>query len=1072
MSFEREARTVDYTSKKGLVHEEFVPPNDSAEWLRSLIDNRSVAGASEDFWNRVELFEKRKDAQLAKDVIIALPLELTSEQNIALVREFVEQYVTARGMVGDWVYHDAPGNPHVHLMTSIRPITEDGFGSKNIPKFGPDGKLMRDNHGKIAYAHWAWGLEEFNSFRDGWFSCQNRHLALAGLDICIDGRSFEKQGIPLVPTIHLGVGTKAIERRSKANNQIISLERLQWQEAICAEDARRIQRRPEIVLDLVSREKSVFDERDVAKVLSRYFDDPALFHQLLVRTLQSPKALRLEQEQIDPVTGERTPCKYTTRELIRLESEMMRRVAWLATRSTHVVQDTTLKATLARHCWLSQEQKAAFDHVVGAKGIGVVIGRAGAGKTTMMKAAREAWEAAGLRVVGGALAGKAAEGLEKDAGVPSRTLSSWELRWDKGVDGIDKRTVFVLDEAGMVSSRQMAALLATVARHNAKIVLVGDPDQLQPIEAGAAFRAIAHRIGYAELETVHRQREQWMRDASLDLARGNLEEAVSAYRAHGKIIGTDLKSEAIATLIADWAKDFDPTKTTLMLAHLRRDVRTLNEMARAKLIDQGIIAEGSMFRTENGIRRFATGDQIVFLKNDALLGVKNGMLGKVIEAAPSRLIAEVGRGRNRRQFTIEERTYNSVAHGYATTIHKSQGMTVDRVKVLGSLSLDRHLTYVAMTRHREDLLFYFGKQSMEKAGGLIKVLSRRNAKEITLDYASATHYRQALYFAEARGLHLVNVARTIARDHLEWTVRQKERFAILAQRLVAIGMKLTDSIRATVSLPQDTTTWSAMVSGIATFENSTEQAVGAKLESDSALKAAWEEVSMRFHLVYAQPETAFKAVNADKMLENETYAKSTLVQISSHPELYGALKGKTGWFASRADAQDRNRAEDNIRALGSSLGSYLRLLAEARKHYHREEIMDRQKASISIPTLSATALTKLELIRDAIDRNDRSSALRLAIADDAIKAELAGFTNAISMRFGERSMLSLDAKDTNGKTFQSITAGMTSRQKAEVRSAWSIMRTAQQLAAYQRSEDAMKKAEALRQTLGKGISIC
>ena len=88
-----------------------------------MIADRSVSGASEAFWNKVEVFEKRSDAQLAKDVTIALPVELTAEQNIALVRDFVERHITANGMVADWVYHDAPGNPHVHLMTTLRPLT-------------------------------------------------------------------------------------------------------------------------------------------------------------------------------------------------------------------------------------------------------------------------------------------------------------------------------------------------------------------------------------------------------------------------------------------------------------------------------------------------------------------------------------------------------------------------------------------------------------------------------------------------------------------------------------------------------------------------------------------------------------------------------------------------------------------------------------------------------------------------------------------------------------------------------------------------------------------------------------
>jgi ATP-dependent exoDNAse (exonuclease V) alpha subunit len=111
------------------------------------------------------------------------------------VRDFVASHITAKGMVADWVYHDAPGNPHVHLMTTLRPLTEDGFGAKKVAVLGPDGKPLRNDAGKIVYELWAGSAEDFNAFRDGWFVCQNKHLALAGLDIRIDGRSYEKQGI-------------------------------------------------------------------------------------------------------------------------------------------------------------------------------------------------------------------------------------------------------------------------------------------------------------------------------------------------------------------------------------------------------------------------------------------------------------------------------------------------------------------------------------------------------------------------------------------------------------------------------------------------------------------------------------------------------------------------------------------------------------------------------------------------------------------------------------------------------------------------------------------------------------
>lgn len=1076
MEFEREARTVDYRAKQGLVHEEFVIPADAPGWLRTMIADRSVAGASEAFWNKVEAFEKRSDAQLAKDVTIALPLELTCEQNIALMRDFVERHITPQGMVADWVYHDAPGNPHVHLMTTLRPLTKDGLGAKKIAVSGPDGAPMRNDTGRIVYELWAGSLEDFNAFRNGWFVCQSKHLALAGLDIRIDGRSFEKQGIDLEPTIHLGVGTKAIERkadRSGDRQKDIAgkLERIELQEERRAENARRIQRHPEIVLDLITRERSVFDERDVAKILHRYIDDAGLFQSLMARILQSPEALRLERERIGLATGIRAPAKYTTREMIRLEAEMASRAIWLSQRSSYGVRNVVLSATLARHDRLSDEQETAIEHVAGPERIAAVVGRAGAGKTTMMKAAREAWEAAGFRVVGGALAGKAAEGLEKEAGIVSRTLSSWELRWSDGRNQLDDKTVFVLDEAGMVSSRQMALFVEAVTKTGAKLVLVGDPEQLQPIEAGAAFRAIADRIGYAELETIYRQREQWMRDASLDLARGNVGRAIDAYHVHGHFNGLDLKAHAVESLIADWNRDYDPSKTSLILAHLRRDVRMLNDMARAMLVERGIVAEGFVFKTEDGTRKFAVGDQIVFLKNEGSLGVRNGMLAKVVEAAPGSIVAEIGESDHRRQVAVEQRFYGNIDHGYATTIHKSQGATVDRVKVLASLSLDRHLTYVAMTRHREDLGVYYGRRSFAKAGGLIPILSRKNAKETTLDYSAGPFYRQALRYAEARGLDLVRVARNLVRDRLDRTVRQKQRLAGLTARLAAIGEKIGFRRTATQSDSRPFTETKPMVSGITTFAKSLAQAVEDKLAADPGLKKQWEDVSTRFHLVYAQPEAAFKAINVDAMLKEQSVAQAILARIAGEAESFGALKGKTGLLASRTDRQDREKAIANVPALARNLERYLRGRAEAEHKHETEERAVRLKVSVDIPALSPLARQTLERVRDAIDRNDLPAGLEYALADKMVKAELEGFARAVAGRFGERTFLPLAAKDTDGKTFETVTAGMTGGQKAEVQSAWNFMRTIQLLSAHQRTTEALRQAETLRQTKNGGLSL-
>ena len=142
---------------------------------------------------------------------------------------------------------------------------------------------------------------------------------------------------------------------------------------------------------------------------------------------------------------------------------------------------------------LSDEQRTAIAHVTSGARIATVVGRAGAGKTTMMRAAREAWEAAGYTVLGGALAGKAAEGLETEAGIPSRTLASWELRWNEARNRLDNKTIFVLDEAGMVASKQMATFVEAVSKAGAKLVLVGDGTAGK---TSLLSQVVVHSLGY------------------------------------------------------------------------------------------------------------------------------------------------------------------------------------------------------------------------------------------------------------------------------------------------------------------------------------------------------------------------------------------------------------------------------------------------------------------------------------------------------------------------------------------------------------------------------------------------
>ncbi len=730
-----------------LKHEELALPDQIPTWLRTAVDGKRVAAASEALWNAVDAFETRADAQLARELIIALPEELTRPENIALVREFVRDNLTSKGMIADWVYHDKDGNPHIHLMTTLRPLTEEGFGQKKVAVLGADGEPLRvitpdRPNGKIVYKLWAGDKETMKAWKIAWADTANRHLALAGHDIRLDGRSYAEQGLDGIAQRHLGPEKAALARKGvEMYFAPADLARRQ-------EMADRLLADPSLLLKQLGNERSTFDEKDIAKALHRYVDDPTDFANIRARLMASNDLVLLKPQQVDRQTGKVSePAVFSTRDILRLEYDMAKSAEVLSQRKGFGIGEGRIAAAVRsvetadpeKSFTLDREQVEAVRHVTGDNAIAAVVGLAGAGKSTLLAAARVAWEIENHRVFGATLAGKAAEGLEDSSGIRSRTLASWELAWANGRDLLDRGDVFVVDEAGMVSSQQMARILKTAEDVGAKVVLVGDAMQLQPIQAGAAFRAISDRIGSAELAGVRRQREEWAREASRLFARGKVEEALDVYAREGRIFAAESRADVVERIVADWTDARrDLIRNTadsgqsarlrgdelLVLAHTNDDVKRLNEALRKVMIDDGALTAARDFQTERGAREFAAGDRIIFLENARFLEprarklgpqyVKNGMLGTVVSTGDKRgdplLSVRLDNGRD---VIISEDSYRNIDHGYAATIHKSQGATVDRTFVLATGMMDQHLTYVSMTRHRDRADLYAAREDFQ-----------------------------------------------------------------------------------------------------------------------------------------------------------------------------------------------------------------------------------------------------------------------------------------------------------------------------------------------------------------------
>jgi Ti-type conjugative transfer relaxase TraA len=736
----RDGLVHDFTRRSGVEQVGIVTPKSiEAEWAQ----DRSV------LWNAAETTEKRKDARVAREIEVALPHELSPDQRTELTRDFSQRMSDRYSVAVDFAIHSPHGhtdirNHHAHILLTTRKVGRAGLGDKS--------ELELENS-KLE----AMGLpnthEQIRDIRVGWETIANEYLVRAGLDVRIDQRSHRELGLNIEPTQHVGVHASQIKRRGK------EVSRARLDEVAAQKNIEAIREKPDQILTLITAERSVFDQHDVARTLHRYVGEAKAFQATFAKVMASPAIVELQSARRDEHGRIIEQARYSTREMVSIEWDMAGSADRLAEGRGFGVSHRSVEGALehqdaaikrAGGTGLSEEQRRAIEHVAGGARIAAVVGLAGAGKSTILAAAREAWEAEGYGVHGAALAGKAAAGLEESAGISSRTLASWERGWDRGFDKLGPKDVFVIDEAGMVGSKQLSRFITEVDRAGAKVVLVGDPEQLQPIGPGAAFRAISERVGFVELEEVRRQRQEWQRAASVDFGRHRTAEGLAIYAERGNVDFEDTVEQARAAIVRDVLADMRarPDGTRLALAHRRADVQTLNEMIRAVRKEQGELKSELIYRTSEGERSFATGDRVLFRENNRELGVKNGMLGTVEQAAEGHLSIQLdstqgpGQGRS---VAVSMADYAAMDHGYATTIHKAQGATLDRAYVLASGTMDRHLTYVAMTRHRDAAQLYVGRDEFSNAEALSARLSRSQAKETTLDYDQAA-------YAERRGM--------------------------------------------------------------------------------------------------------------------------------------------------------------------------------------------------------------------------------------------------------------------------------------------------------------------------------
>lgn len=679
--------THDYSNRHDVIYSDILLPEGSPEAFSD----------REFLWNQAELAEKRCDAQVCKDIVLALPKELDLVQQIELARRFAQTHFVDKGVPADIAIHDHhDGNPHAHILITTRRLEKTGFSKYKARDLNPafaKGFIVEKDY---------WGEQ--------WRDMQNEYFLENNLDLTVDLNH-------LISERHHG-------KLKDADNHYLLTEKTILQQARQEVFLNDIDN----VINHISAQHSVFTRRDVERLVFKTFqpsDTPQNY-------LHWVEQIMGHEDLIELGNNERGQLCYTTRHQYIQEAKLRDHIEAMM-KNKDVIGDKGIDNTIKNYT-LSDEQLEAVRYITEGSQISVVIGRPGTGKSYLLKPIKEHYEQHNYRVIGAALSGKVAKSLQTDTGIASSTIASLTYKLANQQLKINSNDVLIIDEAGMVDFASMALLIREAKKAGSKVILVGDPDQLKPIHKGEIFRGIAALTGYIELEHIKRQNDLGDRLASMNMAKGMIAEAVDHYHEKGAIVFSETTEAAAQNLIHEWQADITNTnlQDSVVLAFTRASVGYLNEQARLALKEKQIL--GQEETTVQGFERplkIAIGERLLFRQNDKNLGVRNGDLGTVQSIKSNQFQIKLDSGE---LLTIPS-SYTKMDYGYALTVHKSQGMTVKHSKVLiDSKYWDRHLSFVAMTRHKDSLKIYADSINHPTIKVLKQTLSRSNTRDNVIDW--------------------------------------------------------------------------------------------------------------------------------------------------------------------------------------------------------------------------------------------------------------------------------------------------------------------------------------------------
>lgn len=419
----------------------------------------------------------------------------------------------------------------------------------------------------------------------------------------------------------------------------------------------------------------------------------------------------------------------------------------------------------------------------------VGIGAAGAGKTSSTRLAVDAIEASGNRVIGMAPTAAAAAVMRSEMRINADTVDKILTDWQSGKASVDVRPgdVLLVDEAGMIATPKMEKILTLAQERGALVRALGDYRQLSAVGSGGALRLVDREIGAVHLDELFRFRNPEEAAATLSLREPPLvgtDKPFSWYLENNRVVAGSADA-MIEDVFRKYSADVDAGKKSIMIASTNETVTRLNDLAQAHAIEHGQVNTGTGAVALHNSSRAHLGDTIVTRKNARRLivnsgqdFVKNGDLWRVTDLHEDGRITAQHLAHGGKVTLPAHYVEQSVELGYAATIHRAQGSTVDTAHALVDASTDRAGAYVALTRGRENNQLYVSLADGEKRDDVLDRITGAYERDLTVhesvDQLRSEHRNIASLIAQHEDISELAVQKVMEPYLMEGMSRVKE----------------------------------------------------------------------------------------------------------------------------------------------------------------------------------------------------------------------------------------------------------------------------------------------------------